>query len=294
MAAKKKRRKVEEPEKSREWIEKPIKQQLRREVGFGCPIPGCGSPYLEWHHFDPPWREGHTNDPDGMIALCSKHHRMADAGTYTIGQLHEFKRAAGQHREKDVQGKFDWLRHKLLAVVGGGAFYETLQIFAYYGQPIIWFTRDEEGYLRLNIKMLSCSGKNRLIMENNLWVLRGEPTDFECPPSGRLIHAKYDNEDELRIEFLNIASKEAALKRYPSFSDFPRVEFPVVGVEVRYKVAGLPVDFDKSSTKFWAVGMHGSVFTRCGCGLRIDHTGLDVGARAVPISPQSLFSPLGL
>lgn len=25
---------------------------LRREVGFGCPV--CRSPFLTWHHFDPP------------------------------------------------------------------------------------------------------------------------------------------------------------------------------------------------------------------------------------------------
>jgi hypothetical protein len=38
-------------------------------------------------------------------------------------------------------------------------------------------------------------------MEDNYWIIRGEPTDFECPPSGRLIHAIYPNGDELRIEF---------------------------------------------------------------------------------------------
>ena len=33
---------------------KKVIQTLRQEVGFGCPIPNCGNPYLEWHHFDPP------------------------------------------------------------------------------------------------------------------------------------------------------------------------------------------------------------------------------------------------
>jgi hypothetical protein len=28
-----------------------IEKLLRREVNFGCPVPGCGSPWLKYHHF---------------------------------------------------------------------------------------------------------------------------------------------------------------------------------------------------------------------------------------------------
>src|SRR5918912_315690 len=28
-----------------------VRRELRREVGFGCPVPDCGNPYLYWHHF---------------------------------------------------------------------------------------------------------------------------------------------------------------------------------------------------------------------------------------------------
>jgi hypothetical protein len=33
---------------------------LRSEVGFCCPVEGCGNPYLTWHHFDPPRRVENT------------------------------------------------------------------------------------------------------------------------------------------------------------------------------------------------------------------------------------------
>lgn len=45
----------------------PVREILRKEVNFGCPIEGCGSPYLEYHHFDPPWHEREHHDPQGMI-----------------------------------------------------------------------------------------------------------------------------------------------------------------------------------------------------------------------------------
>jgi hypothetical protein len=68
-----------------------IRRQLRGEVGFGCPVEGCGSPYLTWHHFDPPWREREHHDADGMFALCLQHHKEADSGAFSDSQLRSFK-----------------------------------------------------------------------------------------------------------------------------------------------------------------------------------------------------------
>lgn len=92
-----------------------VKRILRKEVGFGCPVEGCGNPYLTWHHFDPTWSEKQHHDPKGMIALCREHHDKADAGAYTREQLHELKK---NPRTKDVVGKFDWMRNKLMLVAG--------------------------------------------------------------------------------------------------------------------------------------------------------------------------------
>lgn len=82
-----------------------IRERLRREVGFGCPVKGCGSPYLTWHHFDPPWSKHEHHEPNGMIALCREHHDQADAGAFTKDQLRAFK-VATSDREKGVQGRF--------------------------------------------------------------------------------------------------------------------------------------------------------------------------------------------
>src|SRR4051794_11076039 len=93
-----------------------VRRQLAREVGFGCPVPRCGSPYLTWHHFDPPWSVKQGHDPSGMIALCRDHHPEADAGTFTIEQLRQMKRV-GRDRALLLGGKFNWMREDLLAIV---------------------------------------------------------------------------------------------------------------------------------------------------------------------------------
>jgi len=84
-----------------------VRRVLRQEVGFCCPIDGCGSPYLSWHHFDPPWREREHHDPAGMIALCLQHHKEADAGTFTEAQLKQLKKTSAS---REVKGRFNWKR----------------------------------------------------------------------------------------------------------------------------------------------------------------------------------------
>src|SRR5215211_7582447 len=79
----------------RSWVNRTppieVRRELRREVGFGCPVDGCGSPYLTWHHFDPPWKERQHHDVVGMVALCREHHDKADVGAFTRQQLRQLK-----------------------------------------------------------------------------------------------------------------------------------------------------------------------------------------------------------
>ncbi len=158
-----------------------VMQILRTEVGFGCPVPNCGNPYLEWHHFNPVWKDKEHHNPEGMIALCAEHHKKADVGGFTNEQLHKFKLQGKKSFEK-IKGRFDWLRNKLIVVIGGNLFYETLNILQIGTKPIIWLRRDENGYLLLNFRMLTLSGENRLILEDNNWLQQGDLSDFECPP----------------------------------------------------------------------------------------------------------------
>jgi hypothetical protein len=164
-----------------------VRRILRQEVGFGCPVPNCGNPYLEWHHFDPPWRILNHHEPNGMIALCGEHHSKADAGAFTVEQLHKFKKEVANNSQ-EIKGSFDWLRNKILLVAGSRFYYEALMILEINKEPIIWLRRDENGNLLLNFRMLTTTKEPRLLLEDNFWVMKGNPTDFECPPSGKLIH----------------------------------------------------------------------------------------------------------
>jgi hypothetical protein len=94
-----------------------VKRYLRKEVNFGCPVPDCGNPFLSWHHFDPPWHIKEHHNPEGMIALCTKHHPMADAGTFSKEQLQEYKR--NPNSINVISTKFEWFFEKCLIRLGG-------------------------------------------------------------------------------------------------------------------------------------------------------------------------------
>ena len=239
-----------------------MRRALRAEVGFGCPVPDCANPYLEYHHFDPPWREREHHEVAGMVALCAEHHKKADAGAFTREQLKAMKIRPAVA----VGGRFDYLRQRLLAVVGGSFFYETLEILRFRGEPAIWFNRDEHGHLLLNLRMITGSGERRLRLEDNDWIVQGNPVDFESPPSGRRIFGRYTNGDELKVEFFNLASASDVNRRYPhaDAQHWPHVEFPITAVEVLEKIGGSEFGFGPSWIRLPGLALHGGFLAYCG------------------------------
>lgn len=200
-----------------------------------------------------------------MIALCAEHHAKADAGSFTTEQLREMKHASGD----TIVGRFDWLRHDVLAVVGGNFYHETPVIFQHKGEKAIWFERDEDHHLMLSIRMVSASNSPRLRLENNDWILRGDPVDFESPPTGRRIHARYDNDDELAVEFIERRTSDEGRARYPfARSDmWSRLSFPITGVEVLERIGGRDTGFGPTWTRLGGFQISGHFTSRCGVGL---------------------------
>lgn len=244
---------------------------LRKEVGYGCPVSGCGNPYLEWHHFSPPWHIKEHHEPEGMIALCAEHHKKADAGAYTEAQLSTFKKEAILHN-LEIKGKFEWLRNKLLAVVGGSFYYDTLLIFEFRKKPIIWFRRDEEGYLLLNINMLTISGEERAIIEDNIWLSRGNPVNLESPPSGKMLRIDYNNGDHIKIDFFEIKDMQDIKRQYPDadLENRLEIELPITAIEITYKVGGAPIEFGPTYTKLGGLMIKGFIAQGCRCAISIE------------------------
>lgn len=245
-----------------------VRKQLRREVGFGCPVKGCCSPYLSWHHFDPPWAKREHHNPEGMVALCRIHHDQADRGAFTVDQLKALK-LEGRDRNQQVAGRFNWMRQQILAVVGGNFYYEVPTIIQIAGRPVIWWNRSEDGLMLLNVRMLSASSEPRAWIEDNDWISEGVAADIECPPSGKLLRIDYLCGDQLRVEFMEIDSPEALTAMYGTQAP-PDVEFPLTVVEVQMEVANTPLSFSARESRVGGGVISGSWMLQCQVGIFIE------------------------
>jgi len=198
-----------------------------------------------------------------MIALCQEHHDKADAGAFTQDQLRELK-SQGAARSEDVKGQFDWLRRDLLAAVGGNLYYDTPIIFHLNNRPIIWFTRDADGYMLLNVNMLSTSEEPRMQMRDNFWLLQGTPLDLESPPNGKLLRVRYSNGDSLEVKFFQLDIASSAVSHYSQRQVSSLIErgvtFPLTAVEIHNRVAGTGIEFGPAGASFGGVMLTGSVF----------------------------------
>ena len=213
-----------------------VKRQLRREVGFGCPIPRCRNPYLQYHHFDPEWHVEHHHRLEGIIPICAEHHAKARA--WTVEQLREFKSAASKDAA-GLAGRFEWMRREVITLTGGQFWYGSLRVLTIQDQPVIWFERDDEGFLLLNIRQPTVSGEPRFDLRNNDWIVAGDLADIVSPPNGSRIRIRYRNGDDLGVLFWEATSRNALVRRYKhkrpeSFDD---IAFPLLVVAVRLIVA---------------------------------------------------------
>lgn len=146
----------------------PTRKILRKEVNFGCAK--CGEPYLTYHHFDPPWAEKHHDNPEGMIALCSKHANAADGGAFTKDQLRELKKNPFL-KNKSPASYFEWFRHNFLFIIGGNISLCCETILQSGENRIIWLEEDKEADIRtISLELRDESGNSFLKMDKNQWM----------------------------------------------------------------------------------------------------------------------------
>jgi len=190
-----------------------VRKILRQEVNFGCPVRECGSPFLTWHHFDPPWRGCYQHNPEGMVALCLQHHKEADAGAFTKSQLQALKRHP-YLRDVKPRAKFNWQRQLILLEVGSNYYLSPDHILRIADNDIIQVSRNPSGLQALSLDLRTANGNPVLKMEANDWVLLGEVEDVECPPSANALTIRVPKEGiwlNLRFRSLTEAKLHARI-----------------------------------------------------------------------------------
>ncbi len=223
-----------------------IRRLLRREVGFGCPVEGCGSPYLTYHHFDPPWARRPHHEPKGMLALCLQHHKEADAGAFTDSQLRQLKKRKSKSL---IRGHFSWRRKRLFIIAGSNFFLGSPSILTWGTRKLIWFGKDHRGHGTVNLDLFSPSGQLVLSMRDNDWVVLPSVEDIDSPPSARrLVVRSKAHAVSLDLEFRNRSLDQTCDRVRKVFvSIYSRVKNETPSIEGLLSIEGFkpPTDEDR-------------------------------------------------
>ncbi|MEJ5143926.1 hypothetical protein [Sphingobacterium sp. MYb388] len=224
-----------------------VKKAIRKTDGFVCAHPQCDVPYLEYHHFDPPWHVENHNNPAGIIAFCGYHHNFADGGMYSTEQMKQWKLEA-QKKNQDISSNLNWMKNQVATVFGGlfsiGNKYELV----INNNPVFW-VKYIDGYACLNIELKDPDGNLLIKMVDNDWEVKHESvTDIECIPSGKRIVILFKNGDFLTLKFKEYKDLTEFLKENPSFVYQKGIIdnfFPIAIVNVEARLFNNRIVFDK-------------------------------------------------
>lgn len=202
-----------------------------------------------------------------MIALCAQHHRKADGGSFTVGQLHELK--TNRANADLVRGELDWLRRDLLAIVGGNYYYETPRIVVIDEHEVVVLNRDEEGYLRLNACLPSLSPDTRMKIINSSWDNIGEPTDLRSPPQGKELEIKYANGDFFYLRFTEFLNVSDLCEKYGEGlrQREAKMSFPLTVLEIQLDITGSGISLTPKKSTFGGLTMKDCFSFKCGGGI---------------------------
>lgn len=158
-------------------------------------------------------------------------------------------------------------------MVGGNFYYETPRVITIDDVDLVSLVRDEEGYLRLNINMLSLESDERIIIEENSWENVGSPLDLRSPPQGKELEVSYNNGDYLYLRFIELKSFLQAQKRYET-DIFQDIAFPITAVEVNMTIAGTSIELTPERSRLGGIHMTGCLSSYCGGGVVIQNSGI--------------------
>ncbi|MER8571483.1 hypothetical protein NKH19_10555 [Mesorhizobium sp. M1338] len=241
-----------------------VRRRLRAEVGFGCPM--CGSPHLEYHHFNPTWAEQNHHDQQGMIALCAEHHAAADSGAFTNDQLTSLKRP----NHTFVQSSFQWRRKHTIFVCGGTYAYQCDSMLRVGGIDVIYFEKDEFGCDTLSLNIYDVCMNRIFEMRMNDWTAKINVDDIETPPAARtLLFKSTIHQVNVKIEFKDRKSLSTEDENISAEFGIPAEENVVFCFFTGDMPAPVPVKFNDRNIQVGGMILEGNRMAGCGVGIQV-------------------------
>lgn len=162
------------------YIPEDVKHVVRKRCGFGCVE--CGSAIYQYHHFNPPFEEAKTHDPNGITLLCGNKHDEVHRGLLSNGEVSFYN-----SNPKCLSKGFScFTSHGLgpVVVLGSNTFINNPNIIIGFGQPLLVIEAPEEqnAPFRLSALFQDQSGKEIARIDQNEW--KGSSDNWDIQTSG--------------------------------------------------------------------------------------------------------------
>jgi hypothetical protein len=164
---------------TRSSLGRKIKTEVRRRCAFGCVV--CGNAITTYEHFDPPFAEAKSHDPDGITLLCG-HHQLASMkgilSKETIAAANKYPMCKQNGFANDL---FDLGSTFPILIAGTTQFIDCGSAFKICGDPYIWVTRAEKHsrLFRLSAKFTDRAGRILCEIKENELRVNVATYDFE-------------------------------------------------------------------------------------------------------------------
>ncbi|WP_334542992.1 FKBP-type peptidyl-prolyl cis-trans isomerase [Vibrio owensii] len=197
------------------YIPQHIKQQIRKEAGYGCVI--CGSMFCDYEHIEPEFNNAHEHNPDHMTLLCGLCH-------HHVTGRRKSKKTVWRAKEKPFALTHGHVREHLepieddIICLGNNTIEFTQVAVEIGGKPILWFeypTEKDEPVL-VNAIFSDKEGKKVAFINRNQFTavvgeadIKSEGTKIEFRPKPREVSLVLNIEADkpISIDRLDMSEK---------------------------------------------------------------------------------------
>jgi hypothetical protein len=133
-----------------------------------------------YHHFDPPYRDARSHDPEGITILCGTHAREADSGIRSVDSIREYNADPFCLREKYTIHMLDGRRGPLDFKLGPVTLNSPI-VLMYEKEELISFKPPDipGAPWRFNAIVFDRNGRELMKVVDNEWKIGSDRYDIE-------------------------------------------------------------------------------------------------------------------
>ncbi|HIF9266045.1 TPA: hypothetical protein ACX6Q4_001685 [Photobacterium damselae] len=208
------------------YIPQNIRQQIRKESGYGCVI--CGSMFCDYEHIEPEFNDAKSHDPSCMTLLCGGcHHRVTGK--------RRSKSRVWKAKEEPFALKHGYIKEFLEPALDetiklGNSIFDSTQVaVAIHGKPILWFEQSNQPeepilvnaiFYNSNCEPVAFINRNQFIATVGNFDIKSEGTTVEFRPLPKQISLilNVEGDKPIHVNRLNMSYLDTKFQINPDGS----------------------------------------------------------------------------